>query len=105
MNIGQLKHRIIFKERQVTQNSYGEELTWVTINTVWASAEPILGKEYFSAERINTNVQIKFRCRFFTGLNETLRINFKGVDYDIIDAINIKVIDRDALIYAKRVED
>lgn len=104
MKIGELKHRISFKQRQSTQNTYGEELAWVNIMTLWASADPVMGKEYFSAERINTRVQIKFRCRYFSGLNETLRITFKGNDYEIIDAMNIKVIDRDVLIYAKRVE-
>lgn len=105
MKVGSLKHRITFKQRQSTQNTYGEELTWTTVTTLWASAEPILGREYFSAERMNTKVQIKFRCRYFTGLNETLRIAFEGNDYEIIDAMNIKVMDREVLIYAKRVED
>lgn len=105
MKVGSLKHRITFKERQASQNGYGEETTWSTVTTLWASAEPILGNEYFAAERMNTKVQIKFRCRYFTGLNETLRISFEGNEYEIIDAMNIKVMDREVLIYAKRVED
>ena len=104
MKIGSLKHRITFKERQASQNGYGEEMTWSTVTTLWASAEPILGNEYFAAERMNTKVQIKFRCRYFTALNEKLRIEFDGQTYEILDAINIKVIDRDVLIYAKRVD-
>lgn len=104
MNVGELKHRITFKSRSATQNGYGEETTWSTVTTLWASAEPILGNEYFSAERVNTKVEIKFKCRYFTALNEKMRITFKGTDYEILDAINIKMTGRDVLIYAKRVD-
>lgn len=122
MRIGELKHRISFYQRTVAetpsnndlpgnglepydnQNSYGEELEWTLLSTRWASAEPLLGNEYFAAERINTKCEIKFRVRFFAELNEKLRIQFNSVTYEILDAINIKMIDRDCIIYAKRVE-
>jgi SPP1 family predicted phage head-tail adaptor len=104
MKIGDLKHRITFKTRAASQNDYGEELSWTTVKTVWAAAEPILGNEYFAADRINTKVEYKFKCRYFTGLNEKLRITFDSVDFEILDAQNIKMMDRDVIIYAKKVQ-
>lgn len=86
------------------QNSYGEELTWTDLTTVWGSVEPLLGNEYFKAETFETKVEIKFRCYFFSGVTNEMRVNYAGTDYDILSAINVKNLNREYLIYAKRVD-
>lgn len=98
------RDKITFKQRSGSQNSYGEELTWTNVVTVWASLEPLLGKEFFAAERIETKVEVKFRCHFYTGLNTEMRVAYNGTDYDILSLINVKNQNRELLVYAKAVE-
>lgn len=86
------------------QNSYGEELTWTDFTTVWGSVEPLLGNEFFKAETYESKVEIKFRCYFFNGVTNDMRVSYAGTDYDILSAINVKNLNREYLIYAKRVE-
>ena len=100
-----MRNKISFKQRSSTQNLYGEETTWNIIDTVWASVEPLLGREFFSAETVTSNVQIKFRCRWFSGIDQEHRIVYDGKEYEILSAVNVKSLNREWLFYAKRVED
>lgn len=86
------------------QDSYGEELDWADFQTVWGSVEPILGRELFAAETVNSNVQIKFRCYYFEGPNERMRIRYNNKEYDILSAVNVKNLNHEWLFYCKRVE-
>lgn len=86
------------------QNSYGEELEWSDFITVWGSVEPILGKELFAAETINSNIQIKFRCMYFEGVTNEMRIKYNNTEYEILSAVNYKNLNREWLLYSKRVD-
>lgn len=98
-----MRDKITFKSRTSTQNDYGEEVTWSDVKTVWAAAEPLLGKEYFAAEMVQSQVEIKFRCWYFSGVTNQMRLTYNGTDYDILSAINVSSLNREWLIYAKKV--
>lgn len=98
-----MRDKITFKSRTSSQNDYGEEFTYTAFKTVWGAVEPLLGKEYFAAEMINSQVEIKFRCWYFPGVTNTMRVYFNGFDWDILSAINVKSLNREWLIYAKKV--
>ena len=98
-----MRDKVTFKSRTSTQNAYGEEVTWTTFKTVWAAVEPLLGKEYFAAEMVNSQVELKFRCWYFNGLTNQMRVTYGGIDYDILSAINVSSLNREWLIYAKKV--
>lgn len=100
-----MREKITFKSRSATQNSYGEENAWTTVTTVWGSVEPLLGREYFSAEMVSSQVEIKFRCWYFAGLTNTMRVTYAGSEYDILSVINVKSQNREWLIYAKKVTE
>lgn len=100
-----MREKITFKSRSTAQNYYGEEVSWTVITTVWGSIEPLLGREYFSAEMVSSQVEVKFRCWYFPGLINTMRVTHAGVDYDILSAINVKSQNREWLIYAKKVTE
>lgn len=98
-----LRHRITFRSRGIGQNEYGEELDWTDYRTVWASFEQLLGREMFAAEAINSSIECKFNCHYLSDINEKMRIRFMQVDYDIISIVNVKGLNRETLIYAKKV--
>lgn len=73
MIIGNMKHRITIKSLATTQDSYGEQAeTYTDVCTVWASVEPLIGKEYFAAEQLNSEVSIKIRIRYRNDINDKM---------------------------------
>ena len=99
-----MREKITFKQRSATQNEYGEELTWTNVTTVWASLEPLLGNEFFVAARTESKVEVKFRCHYYTGLTDEMRITHNNIDYEILSLINYKNLNRELLVYAKKVD-
>jgi head-tail adaptor len=52
MRAGAMRHPITIESATETHGSDGSVIqTWHTFATVWASIEPLVGKEYFAAER------------------------------------------------------
>jgi SPP1 family predicted phage head-tail adaptor len=100
-----MRELITFKSRTTVQNDYGEELTWTTGETHFASVEPLIGNEFFAAERADSKVEIKFRCWYFTDLTNDMRVLFNGRDYEILSTVNYKNLNREWLIYARKVAE
>jgi SPP1 family predicted phage head-tail adaptor len=100
-----MRDLITLKTRSNTQNDYGEELTWTETETHFASVEPLLGNEYFAAERSASKVEVKFRCWFFPTLRDDMRVSFNGADYEILSCVNYKNLNREWLIYARKVAE
>ncbi len=89
MDIGSLNKRITFQSLQNTENEYGESIqNWTDLKTVWASINPIVGKEYFAAETVNSEISHKIRLRYIEGIKPTMRIKFKERYFNIISVIN-----------------
>lgn len=100
-----MRELITFKSRNTEQNDYGEELEWTVGETVFASVEPLLGNEFFVAERTDSKVEVKFRCWYFEGLTNEMRVLFNGKEYEILSAVNYKNQNREWLIYARKVAE
>lgn len=89
MDIGSLNKKIRFQELQDTENEYGEPIQdWTDLKTVWASINPIVGKEYFAAETVNSEISHKIRIRYTEGIKPNMRIKFKERYFNIISVIN-----------------
>lgn len=101
-----MRNKINIIKRTDLSNYFGETIdTWVPIfSDIWASKEPLLGKEFFSAEAVQSKVEVKFRTYWFDGVTNEMRIECDGEVYDIISAINVKSLNRELLIYCKRVK-
>jgi SPP1 family predicted phage head-tail adaptor len=98
------RHLINIKQRTAATNSYGELLGWTTaFSDVFAAKEPLLGNEYYKAETTGSKVEVKFRCHYFDGITNEMRIECDGIEYEILSAINVKSLNREWLIYAKKV--
>jgi SPP1 family predicted phage head-tail adaptor len=87
LNNGNLRHRITFQVQTETQNDYGEEIKeWVDVVTVWASIKPISAKEFFAAEKTNSEVSHKINMRYNHELKITpdMRIKFNDRSFELI---------------------
>ena len=100
-----MRNIINIKQRVGSCNSFGEPVdTWETIySNIWASKEPLLGREYFSAEATQSQVEVKFRTYYFDGVKNEMRVECDGEMFEILSAINVKSLNRELLMYCKKV--
>lgn len=87
----ELRHRIKLQVLETITNDNGfEEETWQDYKTVWASVSNLYGREYFEAAAIQAENTVKFTIRFIKEINESMRIKFRGKQYNITSIDNIK---------------
>jgi SPP1 family predicted phage head-tail adaptor len=71
---------------------------------IWASKEPLLGNEFFAAEQTQSKVEVKFRTRYVSGVTNEMRVQDEEGIYEILSVINVKNLNRDLLMYCKKVK-
>ena len=84
MDPGKLNKRITFQ----LQDLDSEDEEWEDRATTWASINPISGKEYYSAETINSDLTHKIRLRYRRGITPDMRILYNGRIFYIVSVIN-----------------
>ena len=86
---GKLKHRIVIQQVSEGENDMGDIVqTWTTFDTVWASVEPLSGREYLSAQQVSAETSGRIRMRYRPGVMATMRVLFGGRNYRILSVIN-----------------
>lgn len=84
MRAGQLRHRVTFQEKNVTLNSYNEEvITWDDVDTVWAQVEDLSGREFLESKRVAAEVTTRIRIRHRSDIVPEMRATWGAVIYDI----------------------
>lgn len=67
MNAGKLRHRVRFEEPITSQDATGDEIVvWVPAFMVWASVEPLTGRERLLADQIVGEGETRIRIRWST---------------------------------------
>lgn len=89
MEIGRLRHRITLM-RQVNEiNDYGATITeWKSVATVWAEVKPLSGREYFSAQQVQSEVTTQIWLRYLDGIMPTMRVKFGKRTLEIVSVLN-----------------
>lgn len=85
---GDLRHRIRIERRLTVENTRGEiTYTWVLHAKLWAQARPLKarqrGADFYQAGQVHSEISTIFRIRYRTGLDETMRVVWRGAIYDI----------------------
>lgn len=105
MEISSLNKRITIQELKTNINENGFEVEeWIDFKTVWASITNLHGREYFDAAAVHMESTVKFTIRYFPGIDTSMRILFKGMNYNIISIDNIKYRNKFIEIKAMEVE-
>jgi SPP1 family predicted phage head-tail adaptor len=104
---GELRHRVEFLTPPETQNAYGEvdeTGTWSVFKTVWASVEPLKGRELFTAQQINSEITCKVKCWYVPGIKAKMRIKARGQIFEIIGPpVDIDLAHRELELMCKEV--
>ena len=74
------------------------------LTDLWASKEPLLGNEFFAAEQTQSKVEVKFRTRYISGITNEMRVQDEEGIYEILSVINVKNLNRELLMYCKKVK-
>ncbi len=93
MRIGPLNKRVAIRSASSTRNDYGEPIpSWSTDATVWASVEPLSGRERVGAQQQHAETTHRIRMRYQPGTTVTTvkRILFGTRVFEIISVINKK---------------
>ena len=106
MKAEELKHRITLQvfTTVVNENGFGVE-SWVNFKTLWAAVTNLHGREYFAAAAVKAENTVKFTIRYTQGIDESMRILFKGKQYNISSVDNIKYANKFIEIKAMEVDN
>ena len=89
MRLGPLRQRVNIQARSTTVDAFGQESeTWATVYTVWASVEPLSGRELLAAQQVQGETTHRVRMRFQAGITTSHRILFNLRPFNIQSVIN-----------------
>lgn len=90
-SIGQMKHLItILKQIRISDDQGGYKEMWQNAGIVWASIEPVSGKEYYEAMQLTNDITHKVRMRY-TSITPHNRIKYNNRIFEIIAVIDINM--------------
>jgi len=82
---GWLRHRIKLQTQSVSQNNYGEKINvWQDFATIWASIEPLRGREYIEASGKKAEVTHRIRIRYLANIKAGMRVIYGNRVFEII---------------------
>jgi len=91
MKIGDLKHRITFQDSMKTPDGYkGSTESWTNFVTVWASVEPLSGREYFFSHQVKAEVTHRVKIRYRDDITVKMRIKFGARVLAVESILDIK---------------
>lgn len=92
MNAGPLCHRVTVQAKTITTDAYGGPVeTWTDVATVWASVEPLQGRELANAQATNAEITTRIRMRYLAGVSASNRIVFEGRYFNLTPPIDVEM--------------
>jgi SPP1 family predicted phage head-tail adaptor len=92
MRAGKLRHRVTLQSLtagspQQTASGQPDE-SWADEATIWASVEPLRGRELFAAQEHHSRVEVRIRLRYRAGITAAMRVSFDGRYYNIVAVLD-----------------
>lgn len=105
MRAGLMRERVTLLSKSVTRDAIGGEvITWAEEDEVWADVEQLTGREYFGAQQIESEAEIRFRIRYRTDVTSAWRIEWRDTEYEIVaPPANVKMRNAELEIIARDV--
>jgi SPP1 family predicted phage head-tail adaptor len=77
VNIGKLRHRVTIQNKVTLPDGYGGVTsTWQDVATVWASVEPLNGRELYAAQQVKAELTHRITMRYLAGVKPEMRVLF-----------------------------
>jgi SPP1 family predicted phage head-tail adaptor len=72
-----LNKRITLQKQSSVRDTTGQStITWTDIATVWAAVLPLRGREFFEAERLNSEISIRIVIRYRRDVEALSRVKY-----------------------------
>lgn len=85
INSGEFRHPITIQKLDKSRNEYGEVIEdWIDFLEIRAAIYPLSGKDFFSAETLNSEVTHKINVRYVEGITSAMRVKFGERYFEII---------------------
>lgn len=101
------RNKITILALQTGYDPEGEPINdWLPVDgltNLWASKEPLLGNEFFAAGQAQSKVEVKFNTCWVPGVENEMRVQDTEGIYEILSAINVKSLNRELLMYCRKV--
>ena len=93
MRAGRLRHRVAIQDATETRDAHGGvSRAWSTSATVWASVEPLQGRELWLAQQVQAQATVRVRMRYRSGLDSTMRLQLLDGDGNAEKTYNIEAV-------------
>jgi SPP1 family predicted phage head-tail adaptor len=104
VNAGRLRFQVNIQKPVETQNAFGEpEVSWSDVATgIWASIEPLKGREFFAAKQINAEIEARVVMRYRSDVKTKYRIMHGENEYYIDTVINVGERNRELQLMCTR---
>jgi SPP1 family predicted phage head-tail adaptor len=101
MNAGTLRHQVTIQSITSTPDAYGGSVdSWIDVATVWASVEPLQGRELVAAQSVSAETTTKITMRYRSDITAAHRITFEGKFYNLLSLIDPELKHRELIIMA-----
>ncbi|OAB48462.1 phage head closure protein [Paenibacillus antarcticus] len=77
LNAGKLNRRITIQKKGLSEDAAGYPITnppWEEVATVWASREPLRGREFFEAAAAQAEKTVRYKIRYRAGITSDMRL-------------------------------
>lgn len=102
MKAGQLDQRVTVERLVQGSDPLGQPINeWVTLATVWAGVEPLVGREFFAATAAQSEVTARIRMRYRPGIRPADRVVHEGKTYGIESVIDVRSGNRELVLMCK----
>jgi SPP1 family predicted phage head-tail adaptor len=86
---GKLRNQVVIQGLVNTPDDVGGNIeSWVDIGTVWAQVRPLRGKEFWSAQQVNSSLDTVITIRYHENITTVNRIKFGDRIYKIHAVVN-----------------
>lgn len=88
MEAGKLRHRVTVQTATETRDASGEPIRgWADTATVWASIDPVSGREMLAAGQVNAEAVVRVRMRY-RALTTAQRLKWGSRVFDVVSVNN-----------------
>jgi SPP1 family predicted phage head-tail adaptor len=106
MNPGKLNKRITLQSYQSIKDDEGiVSKQWVNLMTVYASVEPLSGREYWQAAATQSENTVKFLIRYKQNITSDLRLIYNNKSYDVKSVIDPNEAHKELILMCAEVQN
>ena len=102
MRAGQLDQRVTIERFTSEPDDWGQPIpSWAPLATVWAAVEPLVGREYITAQAMQSEVTARIRMRWRPGVTSQDRVMHGATAYGIESVIDYRSQHRELVLICK----